>query len=184
MIIGKHIRLRAVEKDDLPLFVRWLNDREVYRSLLIRSPLSLASEEKWYENMLARPPAQHPLVIEIESLSGWQPIGTCSFHEIDWLNRSAEFGIMLGEKSEWGKGWGRKAVRLLVHHGFANLNLNRIYLYVFASNERAIRAYQAAGFTTEGRLRQDIFQNGQYIDALVMGMLRSEWQMEAIHADR
>lgn len=178
MIIGNHIRLRAPEKEDLPLFVRWLNDREVTRNLLIRSPLSLATEENWYQNMLSRPAEQHPMVIEVELEDGWTPIGTCAFHEVDWTHRSAEFGILIGEKSQWNRGWGRKAVRLLLYQGFANLNLHRIYLHVFSSNPRAIRAYQAAGFSVEGRLREDIFQDGQYIDALVMGILRSEWQPE------
>ncbi len=178
MIIGKHIRLRAPEKEDLPLFVRWLNDREVTRNLLIRSPLSLAAEENWYQNMLSRPAEQHPMVIEVELEGGWTPIGTCAFHEVDWTHRSAEFGIVIGEKGQWNRGWGRKAVRLLLYQGFANLNLHRIYLHVFSTNPRAIRAYQAAGFSVEGRLREDIFQDGQYIDALVMGILRSEWQPE------
>lgn len=178
MIIGNHIRLRAVEKSDLPLFVRWLNDREVYQTLLVRSPLSLAGEEKWYERHLARPAESRTMVIEVELETGWTPIGTVGFHDIDWTNRSAEFGIMIGEKSQWNRGWGRKAVRLLLYQGFANLNLHRIYLYVHATNERAIHAYKAAGFTLEGTLRQDIFAEGRYIDALLMGILRSEWQPE------
>lgn len=178
MIIGNHIRLRAIEKDDLPLFVRWLNDREVYQNLLVRSPISQAGEENWYEQHLARPAYTRTLLIEVELEAGWTPIGTIGFHDIDWINRSAEFGIMIGEKSQWNRGWGRQAVRLLLYQGFANLNLHRIYLYVHADNPRAIRAYQAAGFQVEGTLRQDIFKNGEYVDALLMGILRSEWTPE------
>ena len=60
-------------------------------------------------------------------------------------------------------------------HGFETLNLNRIYLYVFETNLRAIHVYEKLGFATEGRLRQAIYRNGRYSDALLMSMLRSEW---------
>jgi RimJ/RimL family protein N-acetyltransferase len=65
-------------------------------------------------------------------------------------------------------------VRLLVKHGFETLNLNRIYLQVFANNPRAIRAYEKAGFIHEGRKRQAEFRDGQYIDVLLMSILRDE----------
>jgi len=178
MIIGDKIRLRGIEKTDLPLFVRWMGDREVTRSLIMRWPVSLAAEEKWFERVMSHPSETRPMAIEVETSTGWQTIGTCGFHEIDWENRSAEFGIMIGEKSFWGQGWGRKAVRLLLSFGFEDLNLHRVYLYVFSTNERAVRAYRAAGFTMEGCLRQDIFQDGRYVDAYVMGILRSEWRKE------
>jgi RimJ/RimL family protein N-acetyltransferase len=64
----------------------------------------------------------------------------------------------------------------LVKHGFQTINLNRIYLRVLETNPRAIRAYEKAGFTHEGRQRQADFRDGRYIDLLVMSMLRSEFR--------
>jgi RimJ/RimL family protein N-acetyltransferase len=83
---------------------------------------------------------------------------------------------MIGEKSFWNLGYGTEAVRLLVAHGFQSLNLNRIALHVFQDNPRAIRAYEKAGFTHEGRQRQGEFHQGKYVDVLLMSILRSEWQ--------
>jgi RimJ/RimL family protein N-acetyltransferase len=188
MIIGERVRFRGVERDDLPSFVKWLNDPEVKQGLLIYQPISQAGEESWFESMIKRPTDEQVLGIEVRLSGGkenglgahpgeelWKLIGSLAFDNIDWRNRSAEFGIMLGDKTYWNRGYGTEAVRLLVKHGFNTLNLNRIYLHVFENNPRAIRAYEKAGFVHEGRLRQAEFKNGEYIDILLMSMLKDEF---------
>lgn len=176
MITGNRVRLRAVERDDLPLFVEWLNDPEVTQGLTIYLPLSFAHEEKWFDNMLNRPMDEHPMVIEVLQGDGWRPIGNCGFHNLDWRCKSAEVGIFIGEKSMWNQGFGTEAMRLLLKHGFETLNLNRIALDVYDTNTRAIHSYEKAGFQLEGRKRQAMFKAGQYVDILFMSILRSEWQ--------
>ena len=64
----------------------------------------------------------------------------------------------------------------MLKHGFKELNLNRIFLRVYEINLRGIRSYEKAGFKQEGRLRQDRFMDGKYIDVLLMSVLRSEWK--------
>jgi diamine N-acetyltransferase len=179
MIYGERIRLRAVEKDDLPLFVAWLNDPDVYQGLLIHSPLSQTEEEGWYERMLTRPVDEHVMAIDVrqaapQGVEAWKLIGSLAFDAIDWRIRAAEFGILIGDKSYWNKGYGTEAVRLLVKHGFTTLNLNSIYLHVFETNPRAIRAYEKAGFTIEGTERQAEYKDGRYIDVIRMCILRGE----------
>lgn len=176
MIYGERLRLRPPERGDLPQFVAWLNDPEVRQGLLIYLPLSMAQEEAWFENVLKRPPEEHPLVIEIRQGDGWRMIGNCGVHLIDWKNRSAELGIFIGEKSLWDQGYGTEAMRLLLRHGFETLNLNRLALEVFETNPRAMRSYEKAGFVLEGRKRQAMYKNGRYMDVLLMSVLRSEWK--------
>jgi diamine N-acetyltransferase len=118
MIYGDNIRLRAIERQDLPRFVEWLNDPEVIQGLLFYLPMSLAEEEGWFENMLKRPPVEHPLVIEIHEGNEWVMIGNCGVHNIDWRCRSAEVGIVIGEKRLWGHGYGTQAMQLLLNHCF------------------------------------------------------------------
>lgn len=181
MIYGERIRLRAVEKADLPMFVAWLNDPEVQQGIILHSPLSQTEEENWYERMLARPADEHVMAIEVRlpDATGeepkWKLVGSLAFENIDWRIAAAEFGIVIGDKSYWDHGYGTEAVRLLVKHGFETLNLNRIYLHVFEINSRAIRAYEKAGFTIEGRERQAEFRNGRYIDVLRMSLLKAEF---------
>jgi len=187
MIYGDRIRFRAVEREDLPTFVKWINDPEVRHGLGIYLPLSMADEEDWFDGVRNHPPDERNLVIEIRQPveqagqpaqapgeAAWQMIGGCGFFKLDSRNRCAEFGIMIGDKSRWNQGYGTEAVRLLVQHGFNTLNLNRIYLRVLENNPRAIRAYEKAGFTHEGRQRQAEYKDGRYLDLLVMSIVKDE----------
>jgi diamine N-acetyltransferase len=181
MIYGERIRFRAVEREDVPTFVRWLNDTEVKQGIMIFHPFSQAQEENWFEGMIKRPAEEQVLGIEVKEPSGkegignWKMIGTIGFNDVNWRIRSAEFGIMIGEKNYWGKGYGTEAVRLIIQYGFNTLNLNRIFLRVFEDNHRAIRAYEKAGFILEGRMRQAEFHDGKYLDVLIMSVLRSDF---------
>lgn len=176
MIYGERLRLRAIERSDLELFVKWLNDPEVTRGLTQVIPLSFAAEQNWFEEMLKRPMYERPLMIDICLGEEWLPVGDLGFGTIDWRARSAEFGIVIGEKSYWDQGYGSEAICLLLDHGFGTLNLNRISLRVYATNARARRAYQKIGFREEGILRQAEFRDGRYLDVILMSVLKSEWE--------
>lgn len=175
MIYGKRIRLRAIERNDLPRFVEWLNDPEVMQGIAIYRPLSEIDEEKWFEGVLSGDPDTRPFVIEVHKPDDeWTAIGNCGFHVIDWRSRSAELGIFIGDKSYWNQGYGIEATRVLTDYGFNTLNMHRIYLRVFAFNQRAIHIYEKIGFVHEGRLRQAHYHAGEYTDVLWMGIFRSE----------
>lgn len=177
-LYGKRIRFRAVEKEDIPKFLRWINDPEVTENLVLIEPMSHYEEEKWYESMMERPVHEHIYLIEVKEPgngSDYIPIGNCSFLDINWCSRSAEVGIMIGEKSYWDQGYGTEALQILLEHGFNTLNLHRIGLRVYSKNKRGIRAYEKAGFQYEGMLRQGHYQHGQYYDVHLMSVIRSEW---------
>lgn len=176
MIYGERVRLRAPERADIPRFVAWLNDPEVRAGLSVYLPFSQADEENWFDNMLKRPMEEHPLTIEVQQGEDWSAIGNCGLFDFDWRCRSAEVGIFIGEKSLWNQGYGTDVMRLLLKHGFQTLNLNRICLRVYETNPRAVRSYEKAGFTHEGRQRQGTYKDGKFIDVLLMSVLRSEWQ--------
>ena len=178
MLYGKRIRLRSNERSDLPKFVEWLNDPEIRRFLSMSMPISESTEEQWFEKVLKRPPEEQPLGIEIKKGGGWRLIGNCGFFDINWRARSAEVGLLIGDKACWNKGYGTEVMCLLLRHGFGTLNLNRIFLHVDAENLGGIRAYEKAGFVHEARLREADFREGMYRDDLVMSVLRSEWSPE------
>lgn len=175
MIYGERIRLVSIEHKDLSLFVSWINDPEVRHGLLMYLPISMAQEEKWFEKLLERPQDTQPLTIEAKDGDGWVKIGNMGFFEFDHRARSAEIGIMIGEKSFWNQGYGTESITLLLKHGFETLNLNRIMLRVYEDNPRAIRCYEKAGFIHEGRLREARYFEGVYRDVMLMSVLRREW---------
>ena len=176
MILGTRVRLRAIERADLPRFQEWSNDPEVTQGLSRYLPLSLTEEGKWFGRVMQGQPAQQPLAIKIQDGGSWKLVGNTGLFNLEWTNRSAEFGIFIGNKSSWNKGYGTEALQLMLRHAFSTLNLNRVYLRVLASNPRARRSYEKAGFQLEGTLRQATFRRGIYIDSHIMSILRSEWK--------
>lgn len=177
-IISERIRLRAAEKEEIKLFLHWINDPEVTENLTLIYPMSQFEEDRWYEQMMTLPLAEHVMVIDIQDESqpgGYRPIGTTQFHNLDWRCRSAEVGIMIGEKDFWNQGYGTETMKLMLKHGFESLNLHRIWLRVYAKNKRGIRAYEKAGYQYEGKFRDGHYQHGQYYDLLFMSILRHEW---------
>ena len=174
IIRGERVYLRATERSDVPTFVRWFNDADVLRNLEMSAQMSQAAEEGWFDRMVAAQ-GTTDLHLVICLLADDRPIGTAGLHAIDRANGTAEFGIAIGEKSEWGKGYGTDATRATCDFGFGELRLERIGLYVYAGNERGRRAYEKAGFTFEGTLRSAHFSRGKHIDIHVMSVLRDEW---------
>jgi len=175
IIYGKRVRLRSAERSDLEKFVEWINDPEVTAGLTLFLPMSSVDEDKWFETVMQKSQEEKPLVIDMKDGDDWRLIGNSSFFDFDWVARTAEVGIMIGEKTIWNQGYGTEVMTLLLRHGFATLNLNRIYLRVYAENKRAIRTYEKADFVHEGRMRQAVYKHGAYSDVLFMSVLREEW---------
>ena len=98
------MRLRPVEEPDLPLFVRWFNDAEVryWLSMSDGPEFTLESEQEWYDEMRADPTR---VIWCIETEEG-EPIGNLGLHGIDETHGRATFGISIGEKAYWGRGYG------------------------------------------------------------------------------
>ena len=175
IVFGRRVRLRSVERSDLEKFITWINDPEVTAGLTLFLPMSSVDEEKWFDDVMQRPQEEKPLVIDMKDGDGWRLIGNSSFFGIDWVARSGEVGIMIGDKAIWNQGYGTEVMTLLLRHGFETLNLNRIYLRVYTENKRAIRTYEKAGFVHEGCMRQAVYKYGKYSDVLFMSVLREEW---------
>ncbi len=102
-------------------------------------------------------------------------IGSVRLWRISERNRSAMLTIYIGEKADWGKGYGTEAVRLVLHEAFGALGLHRVELHVFDFNRRAIRSYEKAGFVREGVRRKALVRPDGYHDIIVMGVLREEF---------
>jgi RimJ/RimL family protein N-acetyltransferase len=176
-IRGELVYLRPAEREDLPTFVRWFGDAKTTRGLMLRAPFSLAMEEQWFTDMVGRQgTADYHFVIC--RLTDDTPIGTAGLHALDLANGVAEFGISIGEKGEWNKGYGTDALHAICDFGFGELRLHRIELEVYAGNARARRSYEKAGFTLEGTLRERHFAEGRHEDVLVMSLLRPEWEAQ------
>jgi RimJ/RimL family protein N-acetyltransferase len=172
-LIGERLYLRPLEEEDIDRCLVWINDPEITATVALRFPFNRSREKEWFA-ALYKTDRDIPLAIVLKD--GDRHIGNCGLHQIDYPNRCAQFGIMIGEKEEWDKGYASEASRLILDYGFDQLGLHRISLQVYAHNLRAQRVYEKLGFTREGVLRESYYRDGRYHDTVIMGILRSEWR--------
>lgn len=179
-IAGRLVALRRPHTDDMTAVVRWYRDPEVARLTRYQSrQMTQADVERFFNVRMLAPDA---LAYSIVELPTGRLIGFTTFSALDGDNGSVMFHITLGERDAWGRGLGTEATRLMVGHAFERLGLHRVGLTVFSYNERAIRAYQKAGFRIEGRLRDAILRDGHYFDEVQMGLLADEWLAQPVDA--
>jgi RimJ/RimL family protein N-acetyltransferase len=175
MITGDKVRLRAVEKSDLPKICQWLNDEEVmYYWGDPGNTTSLAEVERWFNQELERSRQDRKTYI-IETLDG-VAIGRIMYARLSLKDRSAEVdAVQIGEKDYWDKGYGTDAVMTLLKYLFNELQLHRAYIGTESYNKRAQRCYEKCGFVKEGVFREGTFVKGKYYDSITMGILSHEF---------
>ena len=175
---GKKVRIRALRKKDLGEIMKWINDYEVTRTLAsFLYPTSQEEEIKWLENTLQ--PNDRNKAFVIETKKG-EYLGHIGLHRIDWKNRNAEVGIVIGKKKHWNKGYGTDAMMTILDFAFNRMNLHKIYLRVFDFNKGAIRSYEKCGFKKEGLLREIFYNEGKYHNLVMMGILKKEYKVSAL----
>lgn len=175
MIVGKRVRLRAVERADLPTIQRWMNDPEILKRIYTWRHLSVAAEERWLEGLTGSN-TDFVFAIEATDGEGVSPrfLGTTGIHGVDWKNRLCSVGIIIGEERERGRGFGTEALFLLARYAQQELGMHRVELEVYPFNLPAIRSYEKLGFRHDGTRRGATFREGRFQDVLVMGVLPGE----------
>jgi RimJ/RimL family protein N-acetyltransferase len=168
------VRLRPVTEADLPNYVLWFNDPEVTEYLAMESGnVTLEGEREWLARVSAPDSTARVWAIEADG----RHIGNCALH-LGAGGLTAGFGIVIGDKSAWNKGYGTAALREVLRIGFGELGLHRIHLDALAANARAIRCYEKCGFRHEGFHREQRWKRGEWRDVVTMAILRREWEAE------
>lgn len=173
-LVGEKCYLSPCSLEDAEKWAAWFNDLEITLPLGDEAyiPFSLPNAQTAVEATLK----QQEHFFSIVDLETEACIGRTVLFGIDQINRHAKFGIFIGEKSFWGKGYGQEATRLSLDYAFNLLNLNSVMLGVFAFNKRAIRAYENVGFKLIGIRRQARIIGGQKFDAYLMDILAEEFE--------
>ncbi len=178
MLETERLRLRAFREEDLERFHRWRNDLALMRldqPGAVR-PERLMDTRAWLERVLSD---EKTIFFALGHKASGDFIGTVSLRNLDLKNQNAELAILIGEPENRGRGVGGEALSVLLDYAFGELGLYRVYLWVLAYNEPAIRLYRRLGFKEEGRLRAQVWRDGARHDVLVFGLLRDEWRARA-----
>jgi RimJ/RimL family protein N-acetyltransferase len=161
-----------IRSDLLDIYARWMNDLRVTRTLSSnRLPMTLEREKQWFDGASV---TNSEAVFTMYVLENMRPIGNVGLHDIDRDSRTAEFGIVIGEVDEWGKGYGTEAAMMMVRYGFDILGLHNIQLRCYAHNPGGLKAYERAGFKYVGVRRQAKRIGRQMVDEHIMDILSTE----------
>ena len=172
---GELVRLAAANADtDTDIWASWGRDSEFLR--LLDSDAAKPWSRQQARKELEEEPKPHAFPFVMRTLADDRLVGFIGLWIPNWNQGDGWVGIGIGQRSDWGKGYGTDAMRVLLRYAFTEINLRRVSLGLFAYNPRAQRAYEKAGFVLEGRMRQAHCRDGQRLDELLMGVLREEWE--------
>lgn len=152
----------------------WRNTPEIKHITREYREINEEMQQQWFDTHAYSDNTQ--IHFEIHSTETNGLLGHCSLTNINWVYRSAEFGIYLGEQQQQHKGYGGDALKALIRHGFEDLNMHKMWGETFSFNQKALSAFYKIGFTEECVLRRAKFINGQYHDIIVISILEDEWR--------
>ena len=174
-LTGREVYLRPLELADAEgPYLEWINEYEVTRFMETGVfPTTAEGLRRYVESVTASPATVMLAIVERET---GLHIGNIKLGPIRWIHRRADMGIMLGDRTRWGRGYGREAVALILGYAFEWLNLNKVTLGVDTDNVAAVRIYESLGFKIEGTQRRHLFRDGAYRDNHVMGFLQEDYR--------
>lgn len=170
VIYGEKVILRPITMEDTPLIVIWRNTESVRKNFIFRERFTEEMHNNWMRTKVASGEVVQYIIIDRDAD---KPVGSVYFRDIDMKNRSAEYGIFIGEESARGKGLGSETARIFTRFGFETLGLHRISLRVLAGNSQAEKSYENAGFAREGVFRDMVYLDGEYRDVVFMAMINN-----------
>jgi len=170
---GEHIVLRPLEREHLARCVKWFNDSDVTYFLGREGPLTMAEEERWF-NEYRQKIDEEIYALHVDDVH----VGNVGLHRIDRVNRKADVGIVIGERDYWSKGYGTDAMRTILRYAFDRLRLHKISLDVLEYNTRALRSYEKCGFVREGVRRDELLKRKRFVNLVRMSLLESEFRRQ------
>lgn len=167
------IYLRAFELEDYKTTIAWRNDREITNRLGgAVFFVSEAREKQWVEDTIFHSTdVKLAVCLKENNLH----IGNVYLTDINYVNRTAESHILIGNKEYWGKGYALEALSEILQYGFNERGLNRVEARINADNISSLKMHERCGYKLEGVLRQAIFKNGHFNDVVVMSILREDF---------
>lgn len=172
-IQGKQVTLRAIEYEDLGVLNKWANEPEIQYWLGgWHFPINKNDQEKWYENLTANSLNQRFAIETVE----FGLIGTANLVDIDWKNKNAFHGMLLGDKNIRGKGFAKDTVFAIMRYAFEELGLQRLDGSMIEYNEASLKMYiQKCGWKEEGRQRSWYFRKNKYWDRIMVGITKEDY---------
>lgn len=172
-IEGETICLNSLTRMDIPVLHAWFNDPVVTEHM--NKGAFPNSEEIQEEFIQGISKSKNDLQLTIILKENNSLVGTVGIHKIDWIHRHGDVSVVMGDRNHWGKGIAKNAIALVIRHAFTKMNLKRLTAGMSALNIRSRKCFEDNGFALEGIRRKHFFYRGEYVDVLMLGILREEW---------
>ncbi|MEF8853649.1 MAG: GNAT family protein [Haloarculaceae archaeon] len=165
---GERVTLHPVEEDDAEFLQRLVNDQRIRRGIGATDPVSMVEEREYVESVGEDDGAQFLVRVDAER------VGTIGLHDITPTNGNGEIGYFFAPEA-WGNGYATDATRTVTQYAFEERRLHKVYARAFAFNDASQRVLEKVGFEQEGRHRDRVFVDGEYVDVYRYGVLADEW---------
>ncbi len=164
--------LRPVQETDIEDYVRWLNDPEVIQYMSIEvGDVTLEGERKWYARIMDPDNASVYFAIDV----GGKHIGNCAVKALEGEGQVG-LGMFIGDKSEWGKGYGGVVSDELLRIAFEERGAHRARCLVQSTNGAILRIAEKSGLRREGVHREAARKGGEWVDVVCLAILEHEWR--------
>lgn len=176
IINGNQILLKSFTAENLqdPRYYKWLLDKKVMRTIgrsEYLKPIEFSAVELYVK---ALQESDHDYFFALYTKNNKKFIGTVKIGSIDWYNKTADVGIMIGDKSYWGKGLATDALRSVCKYAFAYLHLLKLTGGCMAPNVAMVKCFEKIGFKKEGVQRKQNMLDGTYVDHFTYGLFPNE----------
>ncbi|HHV65511.1 MAG TPA: GNAT family N-acetyltransferase [Peptococcaceae bacterium] len=171
MLSGKLTSIRPLEEQDLDFLYKWYNDYDFGYWVCGNWPLATFMRRDAFEQKFFEEDEHRYAILNAQN----KVIGSIGFDQVNIPARSARIFIGIGAKDCWGKGYGSEALTLFINYLFRQWNFRRLTAETWVKNTRAIACYQKVGFTIEGKLREAYYIEGNYYDAIILGLLKRDF---------
>jgi RimJ/RimL family protein N-acetyltransferase len=162
---GRRVVLAPLCDEDADVLFRWINDRTLVEYSAPFRPVTWEAHRRWLDSVRE---AQDVAAFGVHEPSDGRLVGSCQLVGIDRVARTAELRIRIGESAARDGGRGTEATVLLTQFGHESLGLECLWLEVLATNTRALRTYEKAGFVREDVDRPPATIGGEPREILVM----------------
>ncbi len=171
VIEGEKVTLRPPRTEDCGVYIEWFSDMEVTRYLARRWPVTLEREHEWLKS---HEDSDHSVVWSLEYEG--KLVGFSSVENINWNYLFGITGTIIGDRSVWGRGIASEMMILRRDFAFSQLPIRKLQSGYLEGNTGSARAQAKAGYREVGRMREEYFRDGQWLDHILTEILRSEWE--------
>ncbi len=176
IILCERIYLKMLSfEDSLSEYLKWVNDIEIMRFTESRGANYTAEKLKEYVISMTN---DHNILFGIFLKDSNKHIGNIKLGNINPIHKNADIGIIIGEKKLWGKGYASEAIENLSEYAFKELNLKKVKAGMYANNTGSLKAFKKAGFKECGRMKDDAFFEGDFVDGILVEMVNEGYTNE------